>query len=150
MPEVPEQRTDRARYPSHRTQVKNARHRAERVVREWGVGAEVVANVVSVVDELVANAVTHARVPKGREVGVTIWLLDSVIRVEVRDADATPPTPRKSAELMDDYGVQDLSEEGRGLLLVELLFQRWGSSTEVIGKTVWAECALYPAEVTSC
>lgn len=67
--------------------------RAERVAVGWGADQETVDNFSSVVSELVTNAVIHARISRGREVGVTLLLLDSVVRVEVRDADPTLLTP---------------------------------------------------------
>ena len=141
MPEPPEPTTDRSRYPAHPRQVANARHRAERVVGGWNAGQETIENVSAVVSELVTNAVIHARTPKGREVGLTLLLLDSVVRVEVRDADPTLLTA--PAAPSDCPGVDHLPGNGRGLLLVDQLCGgRWGSVEEVIGKTVWAEIHL--------
>jgi anti-sigma regulatory factor (Ser/Thr protein kinase) len=142
MTRTPDQRTDRVRYPSHRAQVKNARQRTARVLGEWGLSDDTTAAVVAVVDELVVNAVIHARVPRGREVGVALRLLDTVVRVEVRDADRTEPNPCKPLDLTNKPSAQDIQEipeGGRGLLLVELLSERWGCLPEIIGKTVWAE-----------
>ncbi|MFJ9381124.1 ATP-binding protein [Streptomyces sp. NPDC101455] len=137
MPAPPEPTTDRTRYTRHPMQVAGARHRAQRVVTGWGASRETVENVSAVVSELVTNAVIHARAPRGREVGVTLLLLDSVVRIEVRDADATLPTlPPEPPDLTD-------LPSGRGLLYVDRLCGgRWGSAEEVIGKTVWAEVPL--------
>lgn len=33
-----ESKMDRSRYPSHPAQVRSARHHAEQVLRDWGVG----------------------------------------------------------------------------------------------------------------
>jgi anti-sigma regulatory factor (Ser/Thr protein kinase) len=141
MADPPEPTTDRSRYPAHPRQVANARRRAERVVGGWGADRETVDNVSSVLTELVTNAVVHARTPRGREVGVTLLLLDSVVRVEVRDADPTPLSA--SSAPADSTGVKHLPGNGRGLLLVDRLCEgRWGSVEEVIGKTVWAEIPL--------
>jgi Putative regulator of cell autolysis len=141
MPEPPEPTTDRSRYPAHPRQVANARRRARRVVAGWGADQETVDNVASTLTELVTNAVIHARTPRGREVGVTLRLLDSLVRIEVRDADSTllagPSEPSEST------AVQQMPGNGRGLLLVDRLCNgRWGSAEEVIGKTVWAEIPL--------
>ncbi|MFE9647488.1 ATP-binding protein [Streptomyces sp. NPDC006365] len=144
MPEPPEPTTDRCRYPAHRRQVGIARRRAERVVAGWGLDQEVVDNVTSVLTELVTNAVIHARTPKGREVGVTLRLLDSLVRIEVRDADST--LLAATSERSEDTALQQLPDNGRGLLLVDRLCQgRWGSVEEIIGKTVWAEIPLTKA-----
>jgi anti-sigma regulatory factor (Ser/Thr protein kinase) len=137
------ERTKRSRYPAHRAQVINARHYARQAAGDWGADSTTADTVVSVVGELVANAVTHARVPKGRQVGLTLHFLDSVIRVEVRDADATPPAgPAAPGE--GDSLVHE--ESGRGLLLVRCLCERWGVEREVVGKTVWAEIVLASGE----
>ena len=144
MPEPPEPTTDRSRYPAHPRQVASARRRAERVVGGWDAGQETVENVSAVVSELVTNAVIHARTRKGREVGLTLLLLDSAVRVEVRDADPTLLTA--PAAPSDHTGVEHLPGNGRGLLLVDQLCEgRWGSVEEVIGKTVWAEVRLIRA-----
>ena len=143
-------RTDRARYPSRRAYVKNARHRAQRVLDDWKLPESVVTDVAYVVNELVSNAITHARVPKGREVGVTIRLLDSVVRVEVRDADHTKPEVQKLPDLILKGDLREAPEHGRGLRIVEALSARWGVTEEVIGKTVWADISLTPEEVIRC
>jgi len=138
MPAPPGPTTDRTRYTRHPVQVAAARHRAQRVVTGWGANRETAENVSAVVSELVTNAVIHARTPRGREVGVTLILLDSVVRIEVRDADSTLPTlPPEPPD------PTDLFSTGRGLLYVDSLCGgRWGSAEEVIGKTVWAEVPL--------
>jgi anti-sigma regulatory factor (Ser/Thr protein kinase) len=141
MPEPPEPTTDRSRYPAHPRQVANARRRAQRVVTGWGADQETADNVASVLTELVTNAVLHVRMPGGREVGVTLRLLASLVRIEVRDADST--LLARPSELSENTAVQQMPGDGRGLLLVDRLCEgRWGSAEEVIGKTVWAEIPL--------
>jgi serine/threonine-protein kinase RsbW len=134
--------TDRSRYPAHPRQAANARRRAERVLVGWGVEREAVEDVCVVVSELVTNAVVHARTPRGREVGVTLLLLDRVVRVEVRDADPTLLRP-----LPEHADGATFLGRGRGLVVVDCLCTgRWGSVAEVIGKAVWAEI---PCEVAA-
>jgi anti-sigma regulatory factor (Ser/Thr protein kinase) len=135
------ERTDRAKYPTHKAQAKKVRRRAQHVLGDWQVGEEVASDVVTVVDELFANAVTHGSAP-GREVGVTLRHLDSVVRVEVRDTGPAPPKLRRPPELDGSLGGHELSESGRGLAIVDILCTHWGCSGDVIGKTVWAEIAL--------
>ena len=137
------ERTDRVRYPTHKAQAREVRRRAERVLGDWQIHEEVASDVVTVVDELFANAVTHGRVP-GREVEVTLRLLASVVRVEVRDTDPAKPKLRHPQELTGGADGQRLSESGRGLAIVDILCTWWGCSAEVIGKTVWAEVSLEP------
>lgn len=130
-----EQRTFRARYPSHPARVKVARREAEHAAQSWRLCSAASSSLVLVASELVANAVIHAKTPRGRQVGLTMRLLETVVRVEVRDADSTPPTPPS------DRDVEAISEGGRGLLLVESISLKWGVQLEVFGKTVWAEIA---------
>lgn len=128
-----EHRTSRARYSSHPARVKTARQQAERAARLWSLGTAATSALELVVSELVTNAVKHARTPPGRQVGVTLTLGEKTVRVEVRDADPAPPKFRHPT---------DDAEDGRGLLLVENLCQRWGVEHMVIGKAVWAEVHL--------
>ncbi|MCW8382384.1 ATP-binding protein [Streptomyces justiciae] len=148
MPLPPEPTTDCSRYPAHPRQVGIARKCAEGVATRWGADQQTVDSVASVLTELVANAVIHACTPRGREVGVTLRLLDNYLRIEVRDADPTSLAP--CAEPSEQADLQHLAGNGRGLLLVDQLCDgRWGSADEVIGKTVWAEVPLRRAAENS-
>ncbi|WP_371501128.1 ATP-binding protein [Kitasatospora sp. NBC_00374] len=84
--------------------------------------------------ELVANAVTHARVPPGRLVRVRFGLEFERLRIEVHDASAVVPQARSAAEL---------DESGRGMRLVEVLAEAWGVGPRADGpgKVVWATLA---------
>jgi PAS domain-containing protein len=83
------------------------------------------------VSELVTNAVRHARGP------VRLRLLHSQSLIcEVSDGSATTPRVRRAAET---------DEGGRGLAMVTLLAQRWGTRHSTHGKTIWAEQPLPPA-----
>lgn len=105
----------------------------------WGVGGGVADTAVLLLSELVTNAVRHARVPQGREIGALFALRDDVLRVEVADASNVAPTPRTPDK--DDAG-------GRGLLLVSTMADDWGvSPREGVGKVVWAELKLSPGDV---
>ena len=130
---MPEQRRVRARYPARPSRVREARRQAACAARRWGLDAASSAALVLVVSELVTNAVTHARTPPGRQVEVTLTREEAAVRVAVRDADPTPPTPRRPTAD---------AEGGRGLLLVAHLSRRWGVEQLVVGKTVWAEVPL--------
>ncbi|MFE4973091.1 ATP-binding protein [Kitasatospora sp. NPDC056651] len=85
-----------------------------------------------VLDELVSNAVRHARVPKGRRIFVRFEMVPDHLRLEVHDASSEKPVIRRSV------GVD--SKSGRGLFLVEALSVEWGfmPRPEGIGKIVWA------------
>ncbi|MFD3727726.1 ATP-binding protein [Streptomyces sp. NPDC058671] len=109
---------------------------------EWGVpyGSEAHEAVVLVAAELTANAVRHGHVP-GRDFHLLLRVADGprgVTRVEVSDtrAERVPPRPGR----LTGPG-RELTDGGRGLLLVESLADRWGWCPRpgAPGKTVWAE-----------
>lgn len=83
--------------------------------------------------ELVANVVRH--VP-GRRCVVLILRRPDGLRVEV--SDGCPEPPRVAP------GSGELSEGGRGLLLVGAVADRWGTDPNSTGKTVWFECDAPP------
>ena len=87
---------------------------------------ELVDDVRLVVSELATNAVAHAQTP----FVVTVSLTDELVLVVIQDTSTSVPV-RRSPE------ATDLS--GRGLMIVELLSQDWGTHTDVEGtKSVWA------------
>jgi anti-sigma regulatory factor (Ser/Thr protein kinase) len=89
---------------------------------------EVCSDTELVVTELIANAVRHA----GTEIVVRLARLTSLrgVRAEVTDHSTRPVRPRQAGAL---------SENGRGLFLVDTLSSRWGADATSEGKTVWAE-----------
>lgn len=80
--------------------------------------------------ELVTNSVQHARTARGRLIQVRFGLADSLLRIEVHDADSEKPALRDAS---------DSEEAGRGLLLVHELAAQWGCCPRIggIGKFVW-------------
>ncbi|MFI6699214.1 ATP-binding protein [Streptomyces sp. NPDC050509] len=96
----------------------------------WGLGDLVDASTL-VVSELVANAVKHARCLLFH-VAVR-RLTDHSVLVFV--ADRSRDVPRMTCS-------SDDSEDGRGLVLVDALSDRWGYERHRSGKTVWAELRL--------
>ncbi|WP_280886828.1 ATP-binding protein [Streptomyces sp. LBL] len=114
-----------------------ARRLAVRRMEEWGYPPEsdVSCAVALVVGELAANAVQHGRVP-GHDFRLRLCLDEVVglVRIEVADAAAVKRPPVAPPSSYPD------GESGRGLLLVDVLAVRWGSTTRhPVGKTVWAE-----------
>lgn len=120
-----------------------ARRFAVRCLEEWGYPAasDVSCTVALLVAELASNAVCHGRVP-GRDFRLRLSSdgRRRLIRIEVSDASSDrPPTSTQTPSSGD--------ESGRGLLLVEVMAQRWGVTPRVpSGKTVWAEVAVEPAQ----
>jgi signal transduction histidine kinase len=97
------------------------------VRRVCGDGA---ADLLSVTDELVSNAVRHAG---GTSIGVSLQRVAEGVLVEVADGDrGHPPQPRDAA---------DLDDSGRGLRIVEALSVRWGWRPAADGKAVYAVVA---------
>lgn len=107
-----------------------ARLHARHMVREWGL-AVLGDSTELVVSELVTNAVpaSRATVPA---TPVRLWLLSDGAQVVILVWDASPQPPAPA-----DPGED--AENGRGLLLVEAVSERWGYfHHESGGKVVWA------------
>jgi anti-sigma regulatory factor (Ser/Thr protein kinase) len=87
---------------------------------------QLVRRAILATSELVANAVRHARQPLALEVRRTPsgWV------VAVTDGDQSGPQPRKP---------DTLSENGRGLLIVDRSTERSGWAPTSRGKVVWFE-----------
>jgi hypothetical protein len=90
----------------------------------WGY-ADLVVDAATIVAELAANAVMHAR----SSFTVAVSSRRGGVRIAVRDTSTCPPALR-------DAG---LGFSGRGLRLVTAIAARWGTDLLVDGKVVWAE-----------
>ncbi|MET9886372.1 ATP-binding protein [Streptomyces sp. NPDC006430] len=94
-------------------------------LRSWGLPLDVPAQIIA---ELVANAVTHGRVP-GRDFRLTMTVTAGVLCIEVTDARGDR--------------IPEVRDTGRGLVLVGELADRWGvREGPAPCKVVWAEVAL--------
>lgn len=120
-----------------------ARQSAVKRLEVWGHAPEsdLSCSVALIVGELTANAVRHGRVP-GRDFALRLSqdpeAAGDTVRIEVCDAVAEAPAGRPVVPGPDD-------ESGRGLLLVDILAARWGTSPRCpVGKTVWAEVGSEP------
>ena len=83
-------------------------------------------NASIVVSELATNAIMHAR----SDFIVSMSLRDGLVRLAVRDASTALPTVRAPLPM---------TMSGRGLLLIGVLAQRWGTEIVGDGKVVWVE-----------
>ncbi|MBT2364751.1 ATP-binding protein [Streptomyces sp. ISL-10] len=113
-----------------------ARRVAVRHLAEWGhpCDSDLSCTVALLVAELAGNAVRHGRVP-GRDFKLRLTLDARRVRVEVSDASFVRPPTVVHAPAADDVS-------GRGLVLVDVLADRWGVEPRpAVGKTVWAEVA---------
>ncbi|QHC25626.1 SpoIIE family protein phosphatase [Streptomyces sp. GS7] len=111
--------------------VARARELARDQLTDWGLQA-LVDTTELLVSELVTNALRHGH----GEIRLRL-LLDRTLVCEVWDADLAQPRRRRA---------RDTDEGGRGLQLVGLLSQGWGSRRTPRGKTVWFELALPDGE----
>ncbi len=108
--------------------VPSARLHARLVLREWGLAA-LSDDTELLVSELVTNGV-RASSAMG-QASVRVWLVSDLRQVVVFVWDASPRPPARA-----DPGAD--AENGRGLLLVEALSERWGYFGFDDGKVVWA------------
>lgn len=120
-----------------------ARNLALIQLHSWGIpyGSDTSDAVAVIVAELAANAVTHGRIP-GRDYELRLSLVTGSVRIEVTDSRTGPRPPSPGS--VRRRPPRPLAEDGRGLMLVDALADRW----EVIdrepppGKTVRAEVDL--------
>jgi anti-sigma regulatory factor (Ser/Thr protein kinase) len=82
--------------------------------------------ILLLLTELVTNAVIHARTP----VHVQVAVDGPRVRIDVQDDAPNPPVRRAATPE---------SLNGRGLLLLDRLADRWGFEPSPSGKTVWFE-----------
>ncbi|MBT2469234.1 ATP-binding protein [Streptomyces sp. ISL-66] len=124
-------------FPAEPGAVRTARHAVRGALREWGLDA--VGDVtVLLVSELVTNSLRYASGPIGvrlvrRNPAAPEAPSGPALLVEV--SDPLPDPPRARVARSDDEG-------GRGLHLVAVSAQRWGTRHGKSGKTVWFELAL--------
>jgi anti-sigma regulatory factor (Ser/Thr protein kinase) len=91
-----------------------------------GAGWEVAVDTATLlVSELVTNALHHGMAPCSLHVR---FLPDELLEVAVEDGDAAIPTLEHPDQL---------SEHGRGMLLVDALATAWGIRPTAHGKQVW-------------
>jgi hypothetical protein len=117
-----------------------ARHLTVNQLHCWDIprGTDVSDTAALIVAELAANAAIHGRVP-GRDFELRLALMPGTLRIEVSDTrtERRPPAPGAVPP------PQPLAESGRGLILVDVLADRWTVLDRVpIGKTVRAELDL--------
>ena len=103
-----------------------ARRLVEQFARNEGFGGSC-ADLAIIVSELVANAFIHG----GEPIELTLQAFDGELTVEVADGDARTDGIQPGTNTQVAAG-------GRGLRIVVLLADRWGTRSSQTGKTVWA------------
>jgi anti-sigma regulatory factor (Ser/Thr protein kinase) len=107
------------------------RHVADMLQRQ-GVSPERCDDATLVVSELVGNALRHGR-PRADGTLQVQWTLDGHrLRVEVTDGGgSTEPQLSPLAE-------RQMAMSGRGLAIIDVIAEAWGSHSDDAGTTVWA------------
>ncbi|EGX61489.1 regulator [Streptomyces zinciresistens K42] len=112
-----------------------ARDFVRRTLREWEL-EECGPDALTIVTELLANAVLHAAPSTAAEPDPEIWLRLSLRRPShlvcaVYDPSESPPVYQHTSDPFDEHG--------RGLRIIEALAEHWGWTRRAPrGKTVWA------------
>ncbi len=119
--------------PTDPSVVADARARAARQLAVWGL-EDITYTTELLVSELVTNAIRHAHEPVQLRI-----ILDGVLSCEVFDGSSSAPQLRRA----DRY-----DEDGRGLMLVAQLSERWGTRHTGTGKIIWAQQPLPRARST--
>ena len=99
-----------------------------RTLREWDIPEARIESVMLVANELVANAIVHAQSAP-------------VLSLEARGADLLVRVEDESPSLPIARQPEVYDEQGRGLMLVEALADRWGCDPTTTGKTIWVAFA---------
>lgn len=118
----------RADYAPARGVGRSIRAELRQVLPTWGLGEQVVEDVLTVAEEFVANVLDHA----GSEFRIAVVLSNAVLRLEVSD---------RAAGLPRIQSFDRDAPRGRGLQLVDAVAIRWGVDQHEVGKTVWADVA---------
>lgn len=120
------------RLPPDPASVAAARRFVTDCLQNWGL-VERADDLLTVSDELVTNAVRHARSP----ITLAVGRRPDRLVVQVEDESPSPPLPNLAV-------AGTLADTGRGLLLVDELSLDWGTTTVEAGKRVWAELLAPP------
>jgi anti-sigma regulatory factor (Ser/Thr protein kinase) len=110
--------------PQELSSVQSVRHAAAQVLADWSIEQPLREETLLLLSELVTNALLHGRQPGE----VRLSRDRRHLTLEVHDGAST--LPRRVRPREDD-------EHGRGLLLVSLVAQRWGTRPTPQGKAVW-------------
>ena len=120
--------------PHHASGARLARHQLTKTLADR-IRPGFLADVMTVVAELVGNAVRHARPLPDGMIRITCQLVpmrhSSTVRIRVTDGGSSD-TPQLRSATPDALS-------GRGLAMVAALAKRWGVEALGTGRCVWAE-----------
>lgn len=112
-------------FPAQAARVTEARSWVGSCCADGGVDAETGDAVRLLASEVITNAIIHTASPR---IAVEVVIEAHAVEVSVADDDPDPPRPRDAAPT--DPG-------GRGLTLVRVLSEQWGTRGGTAGKCVW-------------
>ena len=121
--------------PADPSVVADARSRTARLLAAWGL-EDIAFTTELLVSELVTNAIRHAHEPIQLRI-----ILDGSLSCEVSDGSSSAPHLRRA----DRY-----DEDGRGLMLVSQVAERWGTRHTSAGKIIWAQQPLHGQPAGFC
>ncbi|MGF1339663.1 ATP-binding protein [Streptomyces flavovirens] len=125
-------RRDRLDYTPTSRSVSLCRHRAARLVAQWG-HPELACDTALLVSELATNALLHGSL-RGRLFRVELTLTAATLRIAVSDPRGERLPGLRAAADDECYG--------RGLVVVAQLADDWGVEPRAVGKTVYAELSV--------
>jgi len=109
-----------------------ARRHVTDMLHRQGVSPDRCDDAALIVSELVGNALRHGR-PRRDGTLLVSWVLDGHrLRVEVTDGGG-PTTPE-----VRPAGQAQMAVSGRGLAIIDVIAEAWGSHSDGAGTTVWA------------
>lgn len=120
------------RLPADRRTPATARAIVRDVLAEAGLD-ELLNEALLLTTELSTNAVVHART----ELDIEVVADANGLTVTVTDFAAGPIENVTAQPKNDEADISDVSERGRGLLLVDHFASRWGTTHQRTGKGVW-------------
>lgn len=113
-------------FPRTDTSPSDARKAVRQAIISWGVSGETVDTVELLVSELVTNAIKHAH--GSRDCRLICKFSENELSVAVMDQSSMLPKPRSA---------KNEEANGRGLMLVKLLADSWGTHSLLCGKAVF-------------
>ena len=118
--------------PRHPRSVSRSRALLRAQAVDWKLPDAITDTAVLLLSELMTNAYRHAHVSPGREIRIRCALDDDARRLHVSVTDASDTMPRFRNPSPED-------ESGRGLILLTLLADEWGTEPRPngLGKAIW-------------